>query len=597
MSAAMQVSVDRWKAAIICTVVEMCRTRSQKVPAVMVGETLAAILIKKQNANKAPFPPELKCGSEPYNPQEKICCSGNLYKKASALTKCCGKDVYTLSDDNVLCCNGILHLNVPEQSECVGGVIYAPPNTICQMSARPRLGEHCCGGQTFNPRTHICCNGHSHNKTNGNYCCGSEVYDLHNQLLRCCSGHLYNLTRLSGEAECCGNHLLEYNNNQICCSSSTNAIIYDTKPNHRCCGHYYYNTSLWSCCAEHLKPTPKPDSSPAEYRLKPLMDLIPEMCNKTVFFGKVESVALENYQRHIVLKVVGQVDVISEKIIKDPWLHVSLDHCSSPATENGMTYLWEENHDRKYKLLSHHVDLTSDMHMFYAESTKTHSNAKISEKKKDKQNEETDDQIKTVGNDTGEPRLIGVAGSAAPPSNQDNMDAITALNASFNQKFDTFTKTVTELRITLTDFAERVTTIEEATTNQETRLTNVEKQCVELMEEWRCVDRETIVQERLSSGYIIYQTKELIMKLAREKPLEYKGKRVHIFPDLTADVLKQRYHFSEIKKKCKNLGIKYGFQFPFTFIVTAKEGETKTFDTPEDNEAYLRRVVDNWAVD
>lgn len=59
-----------------------------------------------------------------------------------------------------------------------------------------------------------------------------------------------------------------------------------------------------------------------------------------------------------------------------------------------------------------------------------------------------------------------------------------------------------------------------------------------------------------------FQTKELIMKLAREKSLEYKGKKVHIFPDLTANVLKQRYHFDEIKKKCKNLGIKYGFPVP-----------------------------------
>ncbi|XP_052438641.1 galaxin isoform X1 [Carassius gibelio] len=308
---------------------------------------------------------EPKCRTIPFNPQEKMCCSGKLYK-ASALTKCCGEHAYTLSDDSVLCCNGVLHRNVPEQSECVGGVIYTPANTTCQMSTRPRLGEHCCGGQTFNPRTHICCNGHSHNKMNGNFCCGSEVYDHHNQFLRCCSGHLYNLTQSRGKAECCGNLLLQYNNNQTCCSSSTNSIIYQTKPKHRCCGLYYYNTSLWSCCAEHLKPTPKPNSSPAEYRIKPLMDLIPEMCNKTVFFGKVESVALANYQRHVVLKVVGQVNVKSEKVIKDPWLHVSLDHCNSPATDNGMTYLWEENHNGKYKLLSHPVDLTSDIYMFYS---------------------------------------------------------------------------------------------------------------------------------------------------------------------------------------------------------------------------------------
>ncbi|XP_016143237.1 galaxin-like [Sinocyclocheilus grahami] len=224
-----------------------------------------------------PILSDLNCGSETYNPHEQMCCSGNLYKKASALTKCCGEDAYILSDDNVLCCNGILHRNVPEQSECVGGVMYTPANTTCQMSTRPRLGEHCCGGQTFNPRTHICCNGHSHNKMNGNFCCGSEVYDHHNQFLRCCSGHLYNLTHLRGNAECCGSLLLKYSNH-ICCSSSTNSVMYDTKRNHRCCGHYYYNTSLWSCCAERLKPTPKPNSSPEEYRPKPLTGLYPFEC-------------------------------------------------------------------------------------------------------------------------------------------------------------------------------------------------------------------------------------------------------------------------------------------------------------------------------
>ncbi len=153
------------------------------------------------------------------------------------LFQCCGKDVYSLADDNVLCCNGILHRNVPDQSECVGGVIYSQ-NQIKMLS------------------------------------CGSEVYDHKKQL--CCSGHLYN----KNNAECCGTLLLEYNNNQTCCSSSTHAMLYDTKQEHFCCGHYYYNTSLWSCCAEHLKPTPKNDSSPPEYRLKPLTELIPDICHK-----------------------------------------------------------------------------------------------------------------------------------------------------------------------------------------------------------------------------------------------------------------------------------------------------------------------------
>ncbi len=90
------------------------------------------------------------------------------------------------------------------------------------------------------------------------------------------------------------------------------------------------------------------------------------VCVFLVFFGKVESMALENDQRHVVLKVVWQVNMKSENFIKDPWLHVSLDHCSSPATDNGMTYLWEENQNGTYKLLSHPVDLTSDIHVLYS---------------------------------------------------------------------------------------------------------------------------------------------------------------------------------------------------------------------------------------
>ncbi|CAM4584041.1 unnamed protein product [Leuciscus chuanchicus] len=298
--------------------------------------------------------PELKCGSQTFDPTQKMCCSGKLYK-ASALNKCCGAEIYRLSDDHVLCCNGILHINVSKNSECVAGVVYTPANTTCNLSARLRLDEHCCGGKIFSPLTHICCNGHSHSKKNGNFCCGSDVYDHHKEFMKCCSGHLRR-THHEVRAECCGNLLLMNKTSQICCSSSTHAVLYDTKPNHHCCGHYYYNTSLWSCCAEHLKPTPSPNSSHAQDGLKPLMDLIPDICNNTVFFGKVESVALGTFKRHILLKVVN--------VIEDPWLNVSLDHCSSPSLEIGMTYLWEKNSDA-YKPLSVSFDLISDIHMFF----------------------------------------------------------------------------------------------------------------------------------------------------------------------------------------------------------------------------------------
>ncbi|XP_051580979.1 galaxin-like isoform X2 [Myxocyprinus asiaticus] len=306
---------------------------------------------------------ELMCGSKAYNPQKEVCCSGNLYRKSSVLTKCCGEHVYSLSDKKVICCNGILHSNLPERSECVGGVVYTPGKTACQLFVRPRLGEHCCGEKTFNLNEHICCNGYRHARLNGNFCCGSEAYDPYNQFLRCCSGHLYNITHLGGKAECCGTLLLEDNTNQTCCSSTSHNMIYETQPKHLCCGHYYYNTSLWSCCAGHLKPTPKTSSSLTEHRLKPLMELIPDICNKAVLFGKVESVALDN-NRHIVLRVIARMHVKSAEVIKNPLVNVTLDHCNSPALEHGMTYLWEMN-SSVYKPLSHPINLTSDVHMLF----------------------------------------------------------------------------------------------------------------------------------------------------------------------------------------------------------------------------------------
>nr|XP_055029561.1 galaxin isoform X1 [Misgurnus anguillicaudatus]XP_055029562.1 galaxin isoform X1 [Misgurnus anguillicaudatus] len=249
--------------------------------------------------------------------QETMFCLGKEYQ-VSALHKCCGEKHYSLSDDTVLCCNGTLYLNVPKNSECVGGLIYAQDRI--KMT------------------------------------CGSKVYD--HESSRCCSGHLYNITQVAGKAECCGNLLLK-DENQTCCSSTSHALVYETKDNHLCCGHYYYNKSLWSCCAGHLKPTPKTDNSTGEYPLKPLTDLIPDMCNKTAVFGKVESVALDQNQRYVIFRVVEDVSLSHcERLV-----HVTLDHCDTPALEEGMTYLWDS---QKFKPISLPVDPTYDNHMFLA---------------------------------------------------------------------------------------------------------------------------------------------------------------------------------------------------------------------------------------
>ncbi len=70
-----------------------------------------------------------------------------------------------------------------------------------------------------------------------------------------------------------------------------------------------------------------------------------------------------------------------------------------------------------------------------------------------------------------------------------------------------------------------------------------------------------------------------------------------IFPycSLSArSVLEQRQKFDNIRKKCWEHEVRCGFRFPSKFIVTMKEKETKTFDSPEVAEAHLRGAVENW---
>lgn len=44
----------------------------------------------------------------------------------------------------------------------------------------------------------------------------------------------------------------------VCCSCEHKEVVYTKKTGFRCCGHLYFNTSLWSCCAGKLSPVHQP---------------------------------------------------------------------------------------------------------------------------------------------------------------------------------------------------------------------------------------------------------------------------------------------------------------------------------------------------
>jgi len=248
-----------------------------------------------------------------------------------------------------------------------------------------------------------------------------------------------------------------------------------------------------------------------------------------------------------------------------------------------------------------------------------------------------------------------VSVEATVPTNTDIMEAIAKLSSTFDMKFDVLSSTLSEVKVSLASISTRVATTEEAAKVHEARIESLEKLCAHLesecekLKEKSCdlesrsrrqnvriigikegaengkptefvtnllaqvlgeenfdrpiqIDRAhrspQPIREGRSRAFIVrlhhYQVKERILRLARSKPLQFDGKAMHIFPDLAADILKQRQKFDNIRKKCRQHEVRCGFRFPSKFIVTVRDKETKTFDSPESAEIFLRGAVENW---
>lgn len=87
-----------------------------------------------------------------------------------------------------------------------------------------------------------------------------------------------------------------------------------------------------------------------------------------------------------------------------------------------------------------------------------------------------------------------------------------------------------------------------------------------------------------------YRQKEKIMRLAQQQyPLTYKGKQIHIFPDLPAEIMRQRQLFAEVRKKLKDAGLRTGFQYPARLRVT-RGTVTSTFNSPDDAERFADSI-------
>lgn len=87
--------------------------------------------------------------------------------------------------------------------------------------------------------------------------------------------------------------------------------------------------------------------------------------------------------------------------------------------------------------------------------------------------------------------------------------------------------------------------------------------------------------------FLDYRDKEHVMRAARaKKDVLFKNHRIMFFPDLSAEVNKQRRQFDEVKKKLRAKGLMYGFIFPARLRVTV-DGQAHVFQSPSEVNDFL----------
>ncbi|KAL0972924.1 hypothetical protein UPYG_G00196530 [Umbra pygmaea] len=282
--------------------------------------------------------------------------------------QCCGDTPYGEADEGVLCCNNILYHGMKDGQRCSpSGHIYWPSTELVCGSKVHYIGKHCCGENTYDPKTEICCNGHRHIRSGNMSCCGVTAYNTSSLQKKCCAGTLYDWQ--GRESQCCGNVLIEAGSNQTCCSASGLALVYNTQPGFTCCGFHYTNASLWSCCAGVLHPNLKPNTTKKNndpgHKLLPLGDLtLEDLCYKNVSLGMVETVSVENNIRSIVM-VNTMLKMASENRVQAlhyPHYLTLPDHCGSPELVPGNTYIWVETPSMEISFISDLSNYSSPLH-------------------------------------------------------------------------------------------------------------------------------------------------------------------------------------------------------------------------------------------
>ncbi|XP_033971218.1 uncharacterized protein si:ch211-195m9.3 isoform X3 [Trematomus bernacchii] len=262
-----------------------------------------------------------------YDPRAHICCDGCVTGRKPWKDQCFGQTSYCLAQSGVLCRKGTLYKYRDDGEVCSAGGTHPSPE------------QHYCGREPYLPKEDICCHGHRHAKNGNSHCCGGEAYNISDPKKKCCAGRLYNLTGQSGEKyyNCCGS-LLQTTESD-CCSSEFNEVLYSKKSGFGCCGHQYFNASLWSCCAGRLSPAKNQNKSINESKLLSINNLNEsDLCNK-MQIGTVDSVSLNSIVFRDVLEIHGRNATMTHLAL--PHILKTPDCCSFPKLTPGKIYFFD----------------------------------------------------------------------------------------------------------------------------------------------------------------------------------------------------------------------------------------------------------------
>ncbi|KAM7413111.1 hypothetical protein PAMA_020480 [Pampus argenteus] len=308
------------------------------------------------------------CGYEPYNTKTHCCCQTKTGVsksiKSGSQSSCCSSSI---SD-------GDPWIDQGEDGGAEAGDVYNPATgTICCSHFHGSHRQHCCGTEIYQPAAEICCNGHKHLRIKNIHltCCGIKAYNIKDRDIKCCAGTLYNLSSIGNHGDqCCGSIL--HNSSSVCCSSEDMELLYSVKPRFKCCGHFYYNTSLWSCCAGKLSPVHCPSQHPNniinESRLLSLNNLNRNVLCKTMHIGIMESVSLDSIVFRNVLEIHGRNATI--KPLPSPHILKISDRCNSPKLIPGKTYLF---HNVNFFADFKHYSGTQSLHFIFSKCSNVFS--------------------------------------------------------------------------------------------------------------------------------------------------------------------------------------------------------------------------------